>query len=143
MRNPPQSSSNPPTPNCRDASVGPRMGGNHKVSLRRRVQSRESLGSGRAALLSYSHPDRCEDGNLFRPRREVGEPQNIAGRRLMAYQSSCRIAAPKDRSMANWFESRAETMTETEAKAYFTESSYPHPGPGEAWGEAIKRAYLD
>ena len=44
--------------------------------------------------------------------------------------------------MANWFESRAETMTETEAKAYFTESSYPHPGPGEAWGEAIKRAYL-
>jgi hypothetical protein len=24
----------------------------------------------------------------------------------------------------------------------FTESSYPHPGPGEAWGEAIKRAYL-
>ena len=44
--------------------------------------------------------------------------------------------------MANWFESRAETMTETEAKAYFTESSYPHPGLGEAWGEAIKRAYL-
>ena len=44
--------------------------------------------------------------------------------------------------MANWFESRAETMTETEAKAYFTESSYPHPGPGEAWGEAIKRACL-
>jgi len=30
--------------------------------------------------------------------------------------------------MANWFESRAETMTETEAKAYFSESSYPHPG---------------
>ena len=44
--------------------------------------------------------------------------------------------------MANWFESRAETMTETEAKAYFTESSFPHSGPGETWGEAIKRAYL-
>jgi hypothetical protein len=44
--------------------------------------------------------------------------------------------------MANWFESRAETMTETEAKSYFTEPSYPHPGPGETWGEAIKRAYL-
>jgi hypothetical protein len=44
--------------------------------------------------------------------------------------------------MANWFESRAETMTETEAKAYFTESSYPHPGPGEAWGEAIKRGAM-
>jgi hypothetical protein len=43
--------------------------------------------------------------------------------------------------MANWFESRAETMTEAEAKTYFTESSYPHPGPGETWGEAIKRAY--
>jgi hypothetical protein len=50
----------------------------------------------KAALLSGSHPpDRCEDGNLFRPKREVGEPQNIAGRRLMPYQSSCRIAAPK------------------------------------------------
>jgi hypothetical protein len=44
--------------------------------------------------------------------------------------------------MANWFESRAETMTETEAKAYFTESSYPHPVPGESWGDGIKRAYL-
>ena len=44
--------------------------------------------------------------------------------------------------MADWFESRAETMTQTEAKAYFTESSYPHPGPGEAWGDGIKRAYL-
>jgi hypothetical protein len=42
--------------------------------------------------------------------------------------------------MANWFESRAETMTETEAKAYFTEPSYPRPGA--TWGEAIKRAYL-
>ena len=60
---------------------------------------RKRQGGCRAALLSDSHPpDRCEDGNLFRPKREVGEPQNIAGRRLMPYQSSCRIAAPKDRS---------------------------------------------
>jgi Domain of unknown function (DUF6471) len=66
----------------------PRMGGNHKVSLRRRVQSWESLGSGRGLS---SRPiiglplDRCEDGNLFRPRREVGEPQSVAGRRVNAF----------------------------------------------------------
>src|SRR5258708_19685871 len=100
--------------------------------------SRKRQGGCPAALLSDSHPpDRCEDGNLFRPKREVGEPQNIAGRRLMPYQSSCRIAAPKDRSMANWFESRAETMTATEAKAYFTESTSPHPRPAQAWAEPI------
>jgi hypothetical protein len=25
-------------------------------------------------ILLDSHPDRCEGGNLFRPRREIGEP---------------------------------------------------------------------
>jgi hypothetical protein len=44
--------------------------------------------------------------------------------------------------MANWFEARAETMTETEARAYFAESNYPKPQPGETWGDAINRAYL-
>ena len=44
--------------------------------------------------------------------------------------------------MANWFEARAETMTETEARAYFGESNYPKPQPGETWGDAINRAYL-
>jgi hypothetical protein len=87
---------------CGDASVGLAWAKTTRF-LRRRVQSwgipRKRQGGCRAALLSDSHhPDRCEDGNLFRPGREVGEPQNIAGRRLMPYQSSSRIAAPKDRS---------------------------------------------
>src|SRR5882762_2116210 len=110
------------------------------------MQSWESLGSGRAAVEPpyYRTPTLIgvKTGTSFVRGGKSESLKTLAGRRLMPYQSSCRIAAPKDRSMANWFESRAETMTETEAEAYFTESNYPHPGPGEAWGEALKRAYL-
>jgi hypothetical protein len=44
--------------------------------------------------------------------------------------------------MSNWFEARAGTMTEAEAKDYSTESNYPRPQSGETQGKAIYRAYL-
>jgi len=76
------------------------MGGNHKVSLRRRVQSWASLGSGSAAV---------EPPYYRTPTPLIGVKTGTSFVRR----------------------GKSESL-----------KSYPHPGPGEAWGEAIKRAYL-
>jgi len=44
--------------------------------------------------------------------------------------------------MANWFEVRADTMTEEEALDYFGNPNLPKPEPNEMQGVAIYRAYL-